>query len=189
MYKLCKTEQSAARQKQFEQCLLTLMQKSKFEDISISDLCGQFQIPRKSFYRYFTSKEGALIALIDHTIMEFEQPVSGKEVDCQSLPLVDLKQYFVFWRDHKKLLIALERSHLTNLLVERSTQHAVQERLMPRYLLSMPAETQKMALTFMICGLLSMVIQWHRGGYLQSPDEMVKLVTMMLKTPLLSNEK
>ena len=80
MYKLCKTEQSAARQRQLEQGLLQIMQTQQYEDISISDLCDRLGIPRKSFYRYFSSKDGALMALIDHTLMEFEQsmPLSKK---------------------------------------------------------------------------------------------------------------
>ena len=72
MYKLCKTEQSARRQRQLEDGLLAAMQNMRYEDISISDLCQQLGIPRKSFYRYFTNKEGALYGLLDHNLMEFE---------------------------------------------------------------------------------------------------------------------
>lgn len=62
MYKLCRTEQSAARQRQLEQGLLQAMRTQQYEDISISDLCDQMGIPRKSFYRYFSNKDGALFA-------------------------------------------------------------------------------------------------------------------------------
>ena len=72
MYKACKTEQSAARQRELEQGLLAAMISHPFDEISISDLCTQIGIPRKSFYRYFSSKEGALHALLDHTLMEME---------------------------------------------------------------------------------------------------------------------
>ena len=71
MYKLCKTEQSAARQRQLEQGLLQVMSTSRYEDINVSGLCQKMGIPRKSFYRYFSSKDGALHALIDHTLMEY----------------------------------------------------------------------------------------------------------------------
>ena len=73
MYKLCKTEQSAQRQRQLEEGLLTAMKTKRYEEITISDLCEQMDIPRKSFYRYFSSKDGALHALIDHTLLDFEQ--------------------------------------------------------------------------------------------------------------------
>ena len=73
MYKLCKTEQSAQRQRQLEEGLLAAMKTKRYEEITISDLCEQMDIPRKSFYRYFSSKDGALHALNDHTLLDFEQ--------------------------------------------------------------------------------------------------------------------
>ena len=51
MYKLCKTEQSAQRQRSLEEGLLTAMKTKRYEEITISDLCSQMGIPRKSFYR------------------------------------------------------------------------------------------------------------------------------------------
>ena len=53
MYKLCKSEQSARRQRELELGLLEAMQTQLYEDISISELCDRLAIPRKSFYRYF----------------------------------------------------------------------------------------------------------------------------------------
>ena len=55
MYKLCKTEQSANRQRSLEQGLLQAMQIKHFDEISVSDLCAQLDVPRKAFYRYFDS--------------------------------------------------------------------------------------------------------------------------------------
>ena len=37
MYKLCKTEQSARRQRQLEQGLLSMMASIQYEQISVSD--------------------------------------------------------------------------------------------------------------------------------------------------------
>ena len=51
MYKLCKTEQSARRQRELEQGLLAAMSTHQYEEITVSDLCDQMNIPRKSFYR------------------------------------------------------------------------------------------------------------------------------------------
>ena len=72
MYKMCRTEASANRQRSLEQGLLDAMQVMDFAEISICDLCDQLEIPRKSFYRYFAGKEGALYALIDHTLFQLE---------------------------------------------------------------------------------------------------------------------
>ena len=182
MYKLCKTEQSASRQRQFEQGLLQLMLTRRYEEISVSDLCEHLQIPRKSFYRYFSSKDGALYALLDHTMLEFYEGEYQKNNSISHLG--DLDQYFVFWYDHRKLMDALEHSNLSGILVERATTLALKERLMPGYLRSLDPKIQEVAMAFSVCGLLSMVIQWHRQGYSVSPNEMTRIATMLLTKPL-----
>lgn len=184
MYKLCKSEQSAARQRQLELGLLKAMLTQRYEDISISDLCDRMNIPRKSFYRYFSNKDGALFALLDHTLMEFEQSPNPSNSVFGSRALGDLERFFVFWYDRRDLLEALMRNRLSGMLVERATSHALHERLMPSYLLSKDENSQHLALTFAICGLLSMVMQWHQNGYQEAPEQMARIASLMLTKPL-----
>lgn len=183
MYKDCKTEQSAARQRALEQGLLEMMTKQKYDEISVSDLCDYLQIPRKSFYRYFSSKDGALHALLDHTMLEFYQGNYTRKGSISHLG--DLEQYFVFWHDHKDLMAALERSNLGGILVERATSLALRERLMPGYLMKLDPKIQEVAMAFSVCGLMSMVIQWHRQGYTVAPREMTRIATTLLTQPLI----
>lgn len=185
MYKLCKSEQSAARQRQLEQGLLKAMLTQQYEDISISDLCDQMGIPRKSFYRYFSNKDGALFALLDHTLMEFEQSPFSSGRSTNSGAIGDLERYFVFWYERKNLLDALARNRLSGMLVERSTNHALNERMMPKYLLNKDGKSQQLTLTFAICGLLAMVMQWHQDGYRETPAQMAHIATMILTKPLI----
>ena len=186
MYKLCKTDQSAARQRQLEQGLLALMQEKNYEDISISDLCDRMQIPRRAFYRYFTSKDGALFALLDHTLMDFymEEPQDPSET-----ALGDLKHFFRFWQDHKDLLEALDKSHLAGIMIERATIMAQQERKLPQLVTALPDDVQRLAMTFTISGLMAMVFTWHKQGFTVPPVEITKLAIAMLTQPLLSRER
>ena len=185
MYKICRTEQSCKRQRSIEQGLLELMLRHPFEDISISDLCAHLGVPRKTFYRYFSSKEGALYALLDHTMMDFQQ---GEPDPLLNTPggLGSLDRFFLFWYERHQLLDALNRSGLNGILVERATNFALQEKMMPRYMLSWEPGFQSLAMSFAICGLMSMVIQWHNQKYLLSPQEMTRLAVTMLTRPLLS---
>ena len=189
MYKLCKSEQSAARQKQLEQGLLKAMLTQRYEEISVCDLCDQMQVPRKSFYRYFSNKDGALFALLDHTLMEFEQSSFGTRSVSDTSALGDLERFFVFWYERKNLMEALVRNRLSGMLVERATNHALHERLMPAYLLSKDENSQQLAMTFAVCGLLSMVMQWHVKGYQETPAQMAHVATMMLTKPLVSKKQ
>ena len=184
MYKICQTEQSSKRQRAIENGFLTLLCKKRYEDISISDLCAYLDIPRKTFYRYFSSKDGALYALLDHTMMDFQLEENHAAPRIQSAP-GDLERFFSFWYNHASLLDALERSGLSGILVERATTFALREKMMPRYMLSWDASYQSIALSFAICGLLSMVIQWHHQRFPHTPQEMTRIATTMLTRPLL----
>ena len=185
MYKLCKTEQSAHRQRQLEEGLLTAMKTKRYEEITISSLCEQMEIPRKSFYRYFSSKDGALYALIDHTLLDFEQQtsiLSGKGLgDIHQ----DLRNFFEFWQEQKVLMDALERSGLSGVLVQRAINQAQNEYVLPFYPTSLELHTmQSHAITFSICGLMSMMTRWHRSGYAESAAEMAAIAAALMTRPL-----
>ena len=66
MYKLCKTEQSAKRQREIEMTLMRQMQTKRFDDVSVSEICDEMKMPRKAFYRYFDSRDGAFIFCFGH---------------------------------------------------------------------------------------------------------------------------
>lgn len=186
MYKLCKTDQSSQRQRELEQGLLAMMENKRFEEISVSDLCDRMQIPRKSFYRYFSSKEGALFALLDHTLMEFYE-TGGIEGLRGGTPTGDLERFFVFWKTHKKLIDAIQRSNLSGMLVERAVNLAKQEKLMPGYVKSWEDTLQDVAMSFAVCGLMSMVLQWHYEGYRIPTERMAQAAVSMLSRPLIPN--
>ena len=184
MYKICQTEQSIRRQRELEQGLLRLMGKRNYEDLTVKDLCDEMALPRKSFYRYFSSKEGVLYALIDHTLADFFlMPTVGNK--SRGTAIGDLDLYFLFWYEKRELLDALHRSGLSGILAERATNFALQEGHMPRQFKKMRPDIQTLAMAFSITGLMAMILQWHRSGFQVSPDEMTKLATEILTAPLL----
>ena len=185
MYKLCKTEQSARRQRELEQGLLAMMQHARFEEISVSDLCERMNLPRKSFYRYFSSKDGALYALLDHTLLEFYETGSIEGLR-DGTAASDLERFFKFWKNHKALVEALLRSNLSGLLVARAVNIAKQEEMMPGYVQNWEDTMQDIAMGFVVCGLLAMVIQWHNEGYRISTEQMTAAAVTMLSNPLLT---
>lgn len=190
MYKLCKTEQSAQRQRQLEEGLLHAMQNQRYEDISVSDLCDQMGIPRKSFYRYFASKDGALHALIDHRLMDYETRRGTTSIGGRNGLYLDLPWFFEFWQDQRPLLDALSRSDISGLLVTRSIAYSQQEQLLDfgsrQYI--QDKDYQSSAIAFAVCGLMTLVIQWHHEGYRQTPQEMAELTYKIMSKPLISEK-
>lgn len=184
MYKLCKTEKSASRQRVLEQGLLKAMHRQRFDEISISDLCDGLDIPRKSFYRYFSSKEGALFALVDHTIMEFYDDESTPMFR-GGTPMEDMKKFFRFWYERRNFISALERSQLTGIMVQRAVMLAEKEHLMPGYQKKWSPQVQRMAISFAVCGMMSLLMEWHKDNYQSNPEEIAKLAVGLLSNPLL----
>ena len=188
MYKLCKTEQSASRQHELEAGLLAAMGTTRYEDISVSDLCDHLGVPRKSFYRYFSSKDGALQALLDHTLMEYEASplltAPGEKRTVQK----ELERFFLFWIHEKPLLDVLERSDLSGLLIERSIAYALSGVPLPkRFFEQETKEVQEPVTMFTVCGLMSMVLNWHHAGYPHPAHHMAKLAVRLVSQPLFSN--
>lgn len=188
MYKQCRTEQSASRQRSLEQGLLDAMSQQHYEEISVSDLCSQLQIPRKSFYRYFSSKEGALHALLDHSLMDFEAFSAPNFAKEKRTVQQDMEQVFSYWKHQKPLLDALARSNLSGVLIQRAISHALSETALPRRFLPMDEKnTQEHVTTFAVCGLMSMVVQWHHEGYPESVQQMAQIAVRLVSQPLFPN--
>jgi AcrR family transcriptional regulator len=186
MYKLCQTEKSYQRQREMEQGLLQLMLKRDYAGISVSDLCEYMQIPRKSFYRYFSSKDGALYALIDHRMSDFFQMPQPANSSFKSGAVGDLELFFVYWYENKDFLDALQRSGLSGILMERANAFALQEGHIPGKFRTVPTRMQGIALSFAVSGLISMTLNWHRQGFIFTPAEMTRMAVDMLTTPLLN---
>ena len=186
MYKFCKTEQSSQRQRELEQGLLAMMEHQRFDEISVSDLCDRLQVPRKSFYRYFSSKDGALHALYDHTLLEFYE-TGGIDGLRGGTPAGDLERFFLFWKHNRRLLDATLRSNLSGMLVERAVSLAKKEELMPGYVRDWEDTMQDVAMGFAVCGLMSIVLQWHKEGYQIPVEKITQAAVTMLSRPLVPN--
>lgn len=186
MYKLCKSEESALRQRELEQRLLAMLGSLRLDEISVSDLCTQAGISRKVFYRYFSGKEGALYALIDHTLLELENfPYSGMQ--SREALLENLEWFFRFWQEQKPLLDALVHSGVTGLLLDRmiayALSHAGEIRI---FLPSCAPDAREHATIFSVCGFMSLVLSWHRTNFRMSPGQMAEIAAPLLTKPLVT---
>ena len=185
MYKQCRTEQSAARQRQLEQGLLQVMSRRHYDDISVLDLCQELQIPRKAFYRYFDSKDGALFALIDHALMDYDShaQLTRDQLDNIS-PQKFMERVLSYWVENRQLLDALERSGLTGILVQLAIEYTREMDTLPFVLASDDRMLRDYATMFTVCGLMSMIVQWHHDGFSRSVEEMATLSIRLFMEPM-----
>lgn len=179
MYKQCATEESVRRQRQLEHCLLELMLTGDYRQITISNICDRAGIARKSFYRYFSSKEGCLYALIDHAIFDgasFYLPTSH---DSQALRDV-FERFFRYWKAQHELLDALAQNTLTLLLVERILHHAAQEEQSLWAPWSATPTVIREQTLFCLGGVMSLLLDWHQSGFQKSIQEMANILSDLI---------
>ena len=85
----------------------------------------------------------------------------------------------------KPLLDALIRSNLHGVLAERAIGYAISAVAFPgRFLPGEDRETQNQVVTFGICGLMTMMLQWHMGGYRESVQDIASVAARLLTQPL-----
>lgn len=186
MYKYCTTEESASRQREIENCLLDLMQTVPYSQITVGDICLKAGLSRKSFYRYFSNKDGCLHGLVDHALIS-----SASVYMNSSTPLEDyrmmLEDYFTYWQQSAALLGALCQNRLENVLFDR-TMHCIANNDLDfikhiHYTSENDLDTQVL---FMVCGMVGLLLKWHEYGYTTSPREMAATVVRMLENPMIA---
>lgn len=175
MYKHCTTEESAHRQRQLEQCLLELMAAVPFSDITVGMICEQAGLSRKSFYRYFDSKESCLYALLDHTIMDgsaYYAPDSQTSLDDLSF----CTRVFEYWHRQTPLLDALEKNGQSLHLLQRMVRYILEEE--PEYARHMGITQDFLMehIVYTVGGLMGLILTWHHEGYQKTAEQMGRVL-------------
>lgn len=176
MYKICHTEESSRRQRQLERGLLEALKSQPYEKITLSDLCRRLEIPRKSFYRYFPTKDDCLLALIDHTLSDCNAvALTGWEGDGE-LKQIHLQRFFSYWQEQAAFLNAVRDNCLGYLLLERTTVivDAMKENTREASFARDQVEY------FIAHGLMATVLRWHQFGFQSSAEGMAQTFSQLL---------
>ena len=185
MYKLCKTEQSAKRQREIENCLFEIMCVKNYDDITITEICDKMSMPRKAFYRYFDSKEDALMAMLDHSLSEYDGFSVDRSNETNRMLVSELEEYFIFWKERRELLSALDRSALLGVLTQRIINYPLKDRIVTaKFLPNDNDKAREMIFKFALSGLMNTMICWYQNGFKESTREMAETSCRMLREPL-----
>lgn len=184
MYKQCNSEVTAKRQRHLEKCLLDLMRVNNYEKIAVGDICKSAGVPRGMFYRYFDSKQDALNALIDHTLLDFITSVVFLQKPAPE-DQFGMNATLDYWKQQQPLLEALTLNGKEALLFERSIICCTEDsHLLAPYLAKAGHSTEPEVMAFCINGVLSAILVWYRSGYAKSTEEMASILRKLLAGPI-----
>ena len=181
MYKCCTTQAAARRQRELEEKLEQLLMQRPYDAVSVSGFCVYAEIPRRVFYRYFTGMEGALCALLDHTLGEIGwNPRHWQGVPEETL-CRELTQMLEGCLRHRRLFLALAENHLETHLVRRALLFLQGGE--PEQTRGFCPESGSREELAAVCVLYTM-LAWQRQEFASPPAEVARELAHILKTPL-----
>ncbi|MBR5516577.1 MAG: TetR/AcrR family transcriptional regulator [Firmicutes bacterium] len=181
MYKECTSKQAITRQREIEEGLLDYMLHKSYEQITVLDLCEKLGIPRKAFYRYFSSKEGALYALIDHSLKDAFLKFDDVKHSIENRDQIIL-YFFKYWISKKPLLDSLSRNNLSGILLQRAIIFTMTDDIVAKF--TEPLRTTEKAknyrTVYIVSGIISLVIQWHHNNFDKTPQQIADIASDLL---------
>lgn len=179
------SEDISMRKQLLEDHLLQAMRQKPYAEISVSDLCEQAGLSRKSFYRYFGNKDGCLSALLDRVLLGINS--CHEPADCGAEGVSpELMQIMTYWMEQKPLLDLITANGLQSRLLERCFHYVINEnRDSLRWLGIKDVVQEPEAAIFAVTGFLAVLMEWCRTGFPRSPSEMAQILTKLWTQPLM----
>ena len=185
MDKLPHTQAALQRRELLEEALLTLMQRKGYAQTTVTDLCREAGIPRRTFYHYFDCKEDVLHAVVEHMLIECNLEVMLEFNSGYDAMMESLIRNFQYWMGpaREKLDLLLDNG-LSGEMMQCALHWLESERLiLPRR----PGMSEKeLEILTMVgtSGFFALLMYWRRNDYRETPEKMAEFAIRALSEPL-----
>lgn len=146
--------------------LFSLMKRKPFQQITVTEICDEAAIGRKTFYRNFDMKEDVVDFKLDILCDQYKEEITGMTTDQQ------LRHHMMFVRDHADFFIALYKNGLNETVRDKFA--IILPETMPRWT-DDPVE-QEYRSRYIIAGIEAIERVWVERGFAESIDEVVAIV-------------
>ena len=170
MYTVQKNPAAIRSQELICKAVCGLMAELPFEEITITRICQEAGVGRKTFYRNFGRKEDVVELMIDHLREEYERELLRIPVDEAAA------YHFHFLNRRLEFLMLLHQAGLISILVERFA--ALQSRVMPRWSEDERENAYRTAAA--VAGTEAVVRLWAERGFRETPEDLVQLLAFAL---------
>ena len=134
---------------------LKLMKKKMFDEITVSEICQEAQVHRRTFYRNFKDKNDVIEFYISILQNEYEQNL--QKVECRNIKSM-AKAQFEFWEKHMDFLKALQSNNYLVGILLRVTNEFIPA-LYQEFHASLP-ENFEYKVSFISGGFCNILLHW-----------------------------
>lgn len=164
-----------------EEALFDLLAtKKSLRNISVAELSEHAQIARRTFYRYYHSKEQVLTNYLDCLIQDYIIELQTEKLT-NFEDLVNL--FFQYWSEYAEPLKILQDANLLVLILQRSYDKlpaAYNTVMAPWHVTNSNQKQITYDSRFIVGGLYNIFDEWLKGDYQEMPVN--ELVTTALNT-------
>jgi AcrR family transcriptional regulator len=177
------------RQKQIEECLFENLLLRPYTSVSISDLCHQLGISRKSFYNYFPDKDSCFRAIISRKLHKCILKLTTSISETSTREDV-ISCYLTFWKEEKSLFDIIVRNNLLSLLMDQCIYFLRKEdqSILP-FLDTPQLKTDAFVLSCFVSVQITLILQWYLQNFSTPLEEMVHIYQRLIHQPLIRLEE
>lgn len=153
--------------------LLKLLETKQYQQITVSEICKNALLDRRTFYRNFESKDDVMELQIKVLCDEYVEMLRNTQV--LSIAVI-ARTYFEFWRKNIHFLNILYRDELTMFMLGKYDE------LIPniyRIFYDTVSDDLEYTLAFQTGGFWNLVVKWVANGADKSPSEMADIVAKL----------
>lgn len=181
MAKLCQTEFANQRKELLENSLLNLLDSKRYQDITVKDICQEADIPRRTFYHYFDSKDDILDSFVENTMLNCYLDVIFDLHQGDSHIRNSFVHIFRFWQgDNRKRLDALMKNGLESRLMSHALNWVRAEHVGILGTDDLDPKLVEIGLMVGVTDFFSLLFYWSRNGYQESPEQMAEYAIWVL---------
>lgn len=157
--------------------LLTCMDTTPFEEITVTDLQKVSGVARTTFYRCFDCPTDILYWQCDLYFQEAQQSAPSAE---PPTALELRRRFFTYWTQHSDVLTLLIRANRLDIAYDCHLKHAKE---LERSLSALPHRTEADARYFMAIRtgfMVSILRAWLEGGQRETAEELLDITERQL---------
>ena len=161
--------------------LFYFLQSAPLEKITVSQICAQAGVTRRTFYRNCEKKEDLILFACDNLIRELQDSVDYNSRDALTL----YRNFFSFWLEHREFLSAIVSCRFYGTFVERYVAISTEKMRFPQQENALEGMENTETLrnfcdSFLLGGLTRMLYAWAEEGFVSSVDDLCRSILFLV---------
>ena len=149
-----------------------LLEKNKYNDVSVCDICEKAGVSRMSFYRNFKSKEDLTYKGFENIIHDLKKRIDALE---QKTTYSITKLIYETFRESKSLLYSLDGSDFSKELTD-----LIFKELSEKVELDYMSKSMKYIPVFYFGAIVVTAMHWLNSGCQESEEEMARMTASLI---------